>query len=90
MSKHLLLVQEIKQFLLDEGQTSLLSYYVAIRLNPLFNIRSLPYNICTAKNPYLGQGVDFIRKLIHLRGFPNIRSKAAYEHTLENKQPRIQ
>ena len=48
----------IKQFLLDEDQSSLLSYYIAIRLNPLFNIQSLPHNICTAKNPYLGQGVE--------------------------------
>ena len=80
----------IKQFLLDEDQSSLLSYYIAIRLNPLFNIQSLPHNICTAKNPYLGQGVEFIRKFIHLRDFPNITSKAAYAHVIENKQPRIQ
>ena len=80
----------IKQFLFDEKQNSLLVYYTAMRLNPIFNIRSLPLNICTIKTPYIEEGIGVIRNMLHIRGFPNISSKVAYDYLLERYPPTIQ
>ena len=80
----------MKQFLIDEKQTSLLSYYIAVCLNPVFNIRSLPQNICAVNTPYFREGIEVIRKYLHLKGFPNISSKMAYGNLLEKYPPTIQ
>ncbi|CAL4058740.1 unnamed protein product, partial [Meganyctiphanes norvegica] len=60
------------------------------RLNPVFNIRSLPQNVCLVSNPYVNEGIEVIRTFLHLKGFPNITSKMAYDHLLEKYPPRIQ
>ena len=80
----------MKQFLIDEVQNSLLCYYIAMRLNPIFNIRSLPANICTLNTPYFEEGIGVIRNLLHINGFPNIVSKTAYAYLLGRNPPKVQ
>ena len=80
----------IKQFLIDESQNSLLFFYIAMRLNPMFNIRSLPTYICSVTTPYFEEGIGTIRNIIHINGFPNVISKAAYEYLLDRSPPKVQ
>ena len=61
-----------------------------MRLNPIFNIRSLPINICPVGTPYFEEGIGVIRSILHLKGFPNINSKLAYEYLLERYIPTVQ
>ena len=61
-----------------------------MRLNPIFNIRSLPLNISISNAPYFEHAIDIIRNMLHIRGFPNISPKVAYEHLLERNPPLIQ
>ena len=80
----------LKQFLIDKKQHSLLLYYIAMRLNPIFNIRSLPINIGIVSTPYFEEGIAVIRSILHLKGFPNINSKSAYQYLLERNVPTVQ
>ena len=83
-------MHNLKAILIDVKQHSLLLYYIAMRLNPVFNIRSLPIKICTVSTPYFEEGIGVIRSILHLKGFPNINSKSAYEYLLEQAIPTVQ
>ena len=78
------------QFLQDLNQTSILAYYNAMTINPIFKIRTMPQNVSYVNAPYFPQGIDYIRKSIHLRNFPNIKSKDIYESISEKCPPTIQ
>ena len=80
----------IKQFLIDESQNSLICYYIATRLNPIFNIRSLPANISMLNTPYFEEGIGVIRNMMHMNGFPNIISKTTYIYLLGKSPPKVQ
>ena len=79
-----------KQFLSDELQLSLLSFYTAVSINPIFKIRSLPKYISIVNTPYTMEGIQVIRKYLHMKGFPNMNSKSAYESLKEKFPPTIQ
>ena len=72
------------------GENTLLKYYMAIRINALFNIRVLPNKISYRNTPYYEYAVDTIRKCVHLKEFPNVNSKVIYSLILPNIKARIE
>lgn len=73
----------LKQFLLDEDQISLIAYYNAVRINPIFNIRTMPRNTAYTGTPFYNKGIDTIRNCLQIKGFPNISSNISYRHLLK-------
>lgn len=69
----------IVAFITTNENDTILKYYCASRLNPLFNIRELPLNISFISTPYYDICIDIIRRCKHVKGFPNISSKTIYK-----------
>ena len=83
-------VSTIIKLFLKYGENTLMKYYMAIRINGLFNIRLLPNSISYRNAPYYEYAVDTIRKCIHHKDFPNVNSKAIYSLILPNIKARIE
>ena len=79
----------LKQFL-KTNDNHILKYFCAIRLNPLLDITELPSNVSFTNPEYYNDSIAIIRKLKHIRNFPNIRSKGIYEILLPKCQPIIE
>ena len=80
----------LKQFMEDENQLSLVSYFNSLRVNPMLNIRTLPRYVAYVNTSYYNKGIATIRKCIRLNSFPNISSKLIYSHLLVKQLPKIQ
>ena len=76
----------LKQFLNSLENESIIKYYCAIRLNPIFNIRDLPLNVSYVCPKYLEDLVQLTRKIIHIPKFPNIKSPTIYSTFLPEVQ----
>ena len=63
---------------------------MALRINGLFNIREIPENVSYTNAPFYEYSVETIRLCVHLRNFPNLKSKCVYEKLLSISQPRIE
>ena len=64
----------LKHFLVSKENDSFLKLFCAIRLNPVFNIRELPENVTYISPWYLNVAINNIRKFLHIKNFPNIKS----------------
>ena len=64
----------IKRFLLS-NENELIKYYMSLRVNTLFNIRTLPDKVSHVNTCYYEYSVETIRKCFHIKNFPNITSK---------------
>ena len=80
----------LRQFLIDVNQLSLISFFNAVRVNPMVNIRTLPRNVSYTSTSYYNKGIITIRKCLKINSFPNISSKIIYGHLLDIQPPRIQ
>ena len=76
----------LKQFLNSQENDSIIKYYCALRLNPLFNIRELPTNVSYVCPKYLEDLVHLTRKIIHIPKFPNVKSPTIYSTFLPGVQ----
>ena len=76
----------IKQFLSSNEDETLLKYFCAMRLNPLFNIRILPKNAAFLCPKFLNDTVIEVRKLTRIKNFPNINSGDIYQNNLQQVQ----
>ena len=54
----------IKKFLIS-NDTDLIKYYMALRINTLFNVRTLPVKVSYVNTPYYEYAVESIRKCYH-------------------------
>ena len=63
---------------------------MALRLNTLFRIRTLPVLASHINTPYQEYSVEMIRKCYHIRGFPNIDSKDIYDMLFTVTKPNIE
>ena len=79
----------LKQFI-KPNVKDLLKYYCAIRVNPLLDIRELPSKVSFVNPAYYKDPITIIRKLKHIRTFPNVNSNNIYEFLLPKCQPIIQ
>ena len=80
----------LKQFMEDENQLSLVTYFNSLRVNPMLNIRTLPINVAYVNTSYYNKGITTIRKCMRLNSFPNISSRIIYSHLLVKQMPKIQ
>ena len=79
----------LKQFLNSEENNSLVKYYCALRLNPIFNIVKQPVNILFTKSTFYNKIVNLTKKIIHMNNFPKSNSKIIYEYLLPDNQPYV-
>ena len=79
----------IKLFLKCDEE-SLMKYFMAIRINAIFNIRTLPTVVCYVNTPFYEYAVDTIRKCIHIKGFPKVQSKLIYDSILPSSTARVE
>ena len=79
----------LKQFLNSDENYSLMKYYCALRINPIFNILELPNNTSFTKSKFFDEYVILIRKLISVNNFPNISSTDIYRFLLPVCQPSV-
>ena len=77
----------LKQFLGSEENNSLVKYYCALRLNPIFNILELPNNTSFERCKFYENIILLIRKFIHVKNFPNISSLNMYNFLLHYSKP---
>ena len=66
-SKSIFTATIIKLFI-NAKENSLIKYYMALRINTLFNIRYIPRNASCVNASFYEYAVDTIRKCSHLRG----------------------
>ena len=79
----------IKRFL-ESKDNDLIRYYMALRVNTLFGIRTLPNRASHINTPYYEYSVETIRKCYHLKNFPKILSKDVYNMLYTVTQPEIE
>ena len=77
----------LKQFLNSEENSSLIKFYCALRLNPIFNILELPINTSVVKSKFYDNIVTLVRKFIHVKNFPHISSLNMYIFLLPYCKP---
>ena len=63
---------------------------MALRVNTLFDIRTLPDKVSHINTPYYEYSVETLRKCYHVKNFPNIRSKDIYNMLYVVTQPEIE
>ena len=68
----------LKHFLYSEENESMIKFYCALRVNPIFNIRDLPNNVSYNCPQFLDQVISTIRNATHIKTFPNIRQIDRY------------
>ena len=79
----------MKQFLNSEENNSLIKYYCALRLNPLFNIVELPVHTSYAKSKFYNEIIVLIRKIVSIKNFPNATTSDIYTFLLPSCQPAV-
>ena len=80
----------LRSFLFSGENESLIKYYCALQLNPLFKIRNLPVNVSPLTTPYYSSVTATLRACSKLRNFPNITSKVIYEFILLKQPPKVE
>ena len=80
----------LRSFLFSGENESLIKYYCALQLNPLFKIRNLPVNVSPLTTPYYSSVTATLRACSKLRNFPNITSKLIYEFILLKQPPKVE
>ena len=79
----------IKEFA-ESKKCDMIQYYMALKLNSLFNIRMLPTKFSYSATPYYDLYMDKIRRCHQLKGFPNIKSREIYGMILPTTQPNVE
>ena len=79
----------LKQFLNSKEDNSLIKYYCALRMNPIFNILQLPKNVSFVKSKFYDEYVNLIRRLTSVNNFPNVSSANIYSVLLPDCQPTV-
>ena len=85
-AKSIFVSTTIKLFV-NAGENSLIKYFMALRINVLFNIRDIPRNVSNVNAPYYEYAVNCIRQCFHLKNFPNINSRCIYRMLFSTTQP---
>ena len=80
----------LKQFLASKENDTFLKYFCAIRINPLFNIRKLPQNLCYVSPWYFNDIIFNVRRSVHIKNFPCIKSSDMYKFLLPKSIPTVQ
>ena len=80
----------LKQFIASQENETFLKYFCAIRVNPIFNIRELPTNVCYVPPWYFNETIVNIRKCLHLKKFPYIKSADMYQFLLPESKPAVE
>ena len=80
----------LRWFLFSGENDSLVKYFCALQLNPLFKIRSLPVNVSFSSAPYYSSVINTIRACSKLRNFQNITSRDIYNSILLKKGPKVE
>ena len=83
-------VNTLIKLFLKYNENTLMKYYMAIRINSIFNIRLLPNTVSYKNTPYYEYAVDTIRRCVHHKDFPNVNSKVIYAIILPNIKARIE
>ena len=65
-------------------ETSIIKYYLAMRLNNLFDISTFPNEMAYVSTPYYEFILGEIRTCYHIKNFPNLNSKTIYRTLLPN------
>ena len=80
----------IRQFSFSGENESLIKYYCAVRINPLFRIRELPQNVSYISPPFYTWGIDIIRTCFKMKIFPIVTSHGIYEHIMVKHIPKVE
>ena len=70
--------------------STLVKFYCALQLNPLFKIRDLPGNVSFVSTPFYSSNINTVRKCCKLNNFPNISSQHIYESLNKNHKPIVE
>ena len=79
----------IKIFL-NSKVDSLTKFYLAIRINNIFNINEMPVNVSYINSPYYEFTIDVVKLCIHHKDFPNVNSRKIYEILMPKVKPKIE
>ena len=79
-----------KTILASKENYTFLKYFCAIRINPLFNIRELPDNLCYVSPWYFNDIIFNVRRSVHIKNFPCIKSSDMYKFLLPKSIPTVQ
>ena len=80
----------LRLFCASSENESLVKYYCAIRLNPLFKIRRLPTNVSYLSSPLYTPVIDTIRECSKMKNFPNVPSREIYEYITSRQTPKVE
>ena len=83
-------VSTIIKLFVNAGENSLIKYFMALRINILFNIRDIPRNVSHVNATYYEYAVNCIRQCFHLKNFPNINSRCIYKMLFSTTQPDVE
>ena len=85
-SKSIFVATVIKLFI-NAKENSLIKYFMALRINALFDIRYIPRLVSHVNAPFYEYAVDCIRMCFHMQNFPKINANCIYRKILPVTQP---
>ena len=88
-AKSILASTTIKMFL-NSDETSIIKYYLALRVNNIFGLNVLPTNVSYITTTYYEYAIDVIKLCIQNKDFPNINSKKIYMILMPEIKPRVE
>ena len=74
----------------ESKKSDIIQYYMALRLNTMFGITTLPSKFSYSTTSYYEQSMDLIRKCYRLKDFPNIKPKEIYNMICPITQPNVE
>ena len=74
----------------DSKKNDLIQYYMAVRLNAMFGISTLPSKFCYNATIYYEWCMDVIKKCRQLNSFPNVKPKEIYGIIFLITQPNVE
>ena len=80
----------IRSFMFSGENSTLVKFYCALQLNPLFKIRELPENVSFTSTPFYSSNIDTVRKCYKLNNFPNVTSQHIYESLIKKHKPIVE
>ena len=88
-AKSILASTTIKMFL-NSDETSIIKYYLALRVNNIFGLNVLPTNVSYITTTYYEYAIDVIKLCIQNKDFPNINSKKIYMMLMPEIKPKVE
>lgn len=83
-------VNTMIKIFLSSNITSMIKYYLALRINVMFGLNELPELTCLRNTPFYEYAIDIMKLCINHKDFPIMNSRKIYEILMPKIKPKIE